>query len=104
MVEVSGMMDGIEKSEAELKAGPHKGGGLNVEFEGPGHDVKASNAVVGPALGTSGRTEPEKNDIKTFLIKVKVDNVRHVATIRIKSRSAPVQIQLQASAHVLAGG
>jgi len=35
---------------------------------------------------------------------VKVDNVRHVATLKIKSRSAPVQIQLQASAHLLVGG
>ena len=78
MVEVTGMQNGIEKSEVELKAGRQKQGGLVAEFEGPGRDVKASNDVVGPALGTSGRLEPEKNDIKTFLIKVKVDTVRPV--------------------------
>ena len=35
---------------------------------------------------------------------VKIDNVRHVATLKIKSRSAPVNIQLGATAHLLTGG
>lgn len=35
---------------------------------------------------------------------VKIDNVRHVATLKIKSRSRAVQIQLGASAHLLTGG
>ncbi|HJT44596.1 MAG TPA: hypothetical protein VJ750_13980 [Rhizomicrobium sp.] len=35
---------------------------------------------------------------------VKIDNVRHVATLKIKSRSAPVNIQLGAMAHLLTGG
>jgi hypothetical protein len=75
-VEVTGTQGKIEKSEAELKRGHQQGGGLVVEFEGPGHDVKASNDIVGPALGTSGRLEPGKNDVQTFLIKVKVGSVR----------------------------
>ena len=75
-VEVTGTRGSVEKSEIELKQGHQKTGGLVVEFEGPGHDVKASNSVVGGALGTSGRTQPEKDDIKTFLYKVKVDDVR----------------------------
>jgi len=76
MVEVTGTPGAIEKSEAELKAGRQKDGGLAVEFEGTGKDVKASNDVVGQPLGTSGRVTPEKNDVKTFLLHVKVDNVR----------------------------
>ncbi|HTM04484.1 MAG TPA: hypothetical protein VL173_13330 [Vicinamibacterales bacterium] len=76
MVEVTGARGGVEKSEIELKQGHQKSGGVVVEFEGPGRDVKASSSAVGGALGTSGRTGPEKDDIKTFLYKVKVDNVR----------------------------
>jgi hypothetical protein len=79
MVEVSGTTGTIQKSEIELKAGHQKEGGLVVEFEGPGKDVKASNAVVGGALGTSGRTTSEKDDVKTFLFKVKVENVKAIA-------------------------
>lgn len=76
MVEVSGTPGAIEKSEVELKAGHQSQGGLVVEFEGPGKDVKASNADVGQALGTSGRTEPNKDDVKTFLLRVKVNSVK----------------------------
>lgn len=76
MVEVTGTKGKIENSEVELKEGRQKDGSLVVEFEGPGKDVKASNDVVGQPLGTSGRVTPEKNDIKTFLVHVKVDNVR----------------------------
>jgi hypothetical protein len=79
MVEVTGTQNGVEESEVEMKAGHQSGGGLVAEFEGPGKDVKASNEVVGQALGTSGRQQPEKNDVKTFLVKVKVDSVRAVA-------------------------
>ena len=75
MVRVTGKNTGIEESEIEFKAGRQKDGGLAVEFEGPGKDVTASTAVVGPALGTSGRAADEKDDIKTFLFKVNVDTV-----------------------------
>lgn len=79
MVQVTGTLGDIEKSEAELKAGSQKDGGLVVEFEGPGRDVKASNQVVGEALGTSGRTTPEKDDVPTFLMRVQVRDVRQTA-------------------------
>ena len=78
MVQVTGMAGGLEKSEIELKPGRQKDGGLVAEFEGPGRDVKASNDIVGPAIGTSGRVAAEKNDVPTFLVKVKVENVRAV--------------------------
>jgi hypothetical protein len=79
MVEVTGTRGDIEESEVELKKGHQKNGGLVVEFEGPGHDVKASNAEVGQALGTSGRASTESDDVKTFLYKVKVESVRPLA-------------------------
>jgi len=78
-VEVAGTQGKIEKSEIELKAGHQKEGGLVLEFEGPGRDVKASNDVVGQPLGTSGRAAAGNSDIKDFLVHVKVDSVRQVS-------------------------
>ena len=78
MVQVRGKTDKIQESEIELKAGHQKSGGLVVEFEGPGKDVKLPNEVVGSTVGTAGRTTPEKNDVKTFLIRVNVDNVQSI--------------------------
>ena len=75
-VEVTGIQDGFETSEVELKTGRQKDGGLVAEFEGPGRDVKASNDVVGQAIGTSGRQEAGKDDVPTLLVKVKVGAVR----------------------------
>lgn len=77
-VQVSGEITGAEESEIELKNGDKKDGGLLAEFEGPGEDIKVPNAAVAGAIGTSGRTDAEKNDIKTILMKVKVDNVQAV--------------------------
>ena len=74
-VEVTGTINGFEESEIELKNGVAKDGGLLVEFEGPGKDVRASNTEAGGVVGTAGRTTPEKNDIKTMLVKVKVTDV-----------------------------
>ena len=74
-VEVTGTINGFEESEIELKNGVAKDGGLLVEFEGPGKDVRASNTAAGGVVGTAGRTTPEKNDIKTMLVKVKVTDV-----------------------------
>ena len=74
-VEVTGTINGFEDSEIELKNGDAKDGGLLVEFEGPGKDVRVSNTVVGGAVGTGGRTTPEKTDIKTMLVKVNVTGV-----------------------------
>ena len=76
MVQVRGKTTKIEESEIELKAGHQTAGGLVVEFEGPGKDVKLPNDVIGSTVGTAGRTAPEKSDIKTFLIRVNVENVQ----------------------------
>ena len=76
MVMVRGDLRDLEESELELKAGSQKEGGLIVEFEGPGKDVRASNDTVGAAVGTAGRTEPEKNDIPTYLAHIDVDEVK----------------------------
>ena len=77
-VEVRGTFDGFEESEIELKEGSHPDGGLIAEFEGPGEDVRVANNTVAGAVGTSGRTEPEKDDIKTMLVKVDVKDVKAV--------------------------
>lgn len=79
MVEVSGRFTDLKESEIELKAGAHKDGGLVVEFEGPGRDVRASNQAVGGAVGTAGRQTPEANDIKIYLAEVTVTGVKVVA-------------------------
>lgn len=76
MVEVRGDFTDIEESEIEVKAGRHKDGGLIVEFEGPGPDVRVPNSAVGDAVGTAGRTVPEKDDVKTYLAYVNVKQVR----------------------------
>ena len=53
-------------------------GGLIAEFEGPGEDVKVANSAVAGAIGTSGRSEAEKDDIKTMLVKVDVKDVKAI--------------------------
>lgn len=75
-VEVSGKLDGVEESEIELKNGDRKDGGLLAEFEGPGKDVRVPAETVEKAIGTTGRTTAEKNDVKTMLMKVKVESVK----------------------------
>jgi hypothetical protein len=75
-VEVTGKIDGAEESEIELKNGDRKDGGLLAEFEGPGKDVRVPAETVERAIGTTGRAASEKNDVKTMLMKVKVDNVK----------------------------
>jgi hypothetical protein len=77
-VEVRGTFDGFEESEIELKEGEHPDGGLIAEFEGPGEDVKVPGSAVAGAIGTSGRVEAEKDDIKTMLVKIDVKDVKAV--------------------------
>jgi hypothetical protein len=79
MVEVRGTMTGLKESEIELKAGRQKNGELVVEFEGPGKDVTVPNSAVGNAIGTAGRTVPEKNDIKSYLAYIDVKQVRVIS-------------------------
>ena len=76
MVEVRGKFQELEKSEIELKAGPQKDGGLIVEFEGPGKNVRAPNSAVGIEVGTAGRVVPEKNDVPTYLAHINVEDVK----------------------------
>ena len=78
MVEVRGEFSNLEKSEIELTEWPQKDGGLIVEFEGPGKDVRASNSAVGTAVGTAGRVVPEKNDVPTYLAHINVEEVKLV--------------------------
>jgi hypothetical protein len=79
MVEVKGKIEESKESEIELKPGHEKDGGLIAEFEGPGKDVRVPNSVIGDAIGTTGRTDADKKeDIKTWLLKVKVDDVKRV--------------------------
>jgi hypothetical protein len=78
MIEVTGRFTNLKESEIELKAGRNSDGGLMVEIEGPGRDVRAPNRAVGTELGTAGRQTPEKNDVKTLLAEVRVTYVREV--------------------------
>jgi hypothetical protein len=80
MVEVSGTFTDLVESEAELKAGAHKDGGLVVEFEGPGRDVRVPNATAGAAVGTAGRQAAETDDVKTYLAEVAVKEVKVVGS------------------------
>jgi len=77
-VEVTGVLNGVEESEIELKSGTRKDGGLMAEFEGPGKDVRVPNEAVASAVGTTGRAVPESRDIKTILMKVRVTGVQAV--------------------------
>ena len=76
MVEVSGTLAKLSESEAEIKGGVHKDGGVVIEFEGPGRDVRVSNEAVGNAVGTAGRTGAESNDVKMMLAEVNVKSVK----------------------------
>jgi hypothetical protein len=78
MVEVRGQFRDLEESEIELKPGKQKEGGLIVEFEGPGKDVRASTSTVGPAVGTAGRVVPGKNDVPTYLAHINVEEVKMI--------------------------
>ena len=78
MIEVKGEMGEIKETEIELKPGSQKDGGLVAEFDGPGGDVKVSNDVIGSAIGTAGRNSDDKKEIKAFLVKVDVKDVKRI--------------------------
>jgi len=82
MVMVRGELRDMDKSAIELKAGSQKQGGLVVEFEGPGKNVRAANDVVGSAVGTAGRVAPEQNDIPTYLAHIAVEEVKVMGACR----------------------
>ena len=83
-VEVTGKLDGAQESEVEFKNGDRKDGGLIAKFEGPGKDVRVPAETVERAIGTTGRAASDKNDpktteksdLKTMLLKVKVESVK----------------------------
>jgi hypothetical protein len=73
-VEVTGKVAGVEDSKIEIKNGDARDGGVLVEFEGPGKDVRASETVARTTIGTSG-TSPDTKDIQTMVVKVNVTGV-----------------------------
>lgn len=71
-IQVTGKIDEVKKSEIDIHTGESEGG-MTVEIEGPGKDVKTTpeNAqVVGAITG---------KDIPITLLKVKVDDIKMVA-------------------------
>lgn len=70
-IQVTGKITEVKKSEIDIKSG-EADGGMNVEIEGPGKDVKttAENAQVGALTG---------KDIPITLLKVKVDDIKMIA-------------------------
>jgi hypothetical protein len=75
-IRVKGTITEVKQSEIEIKAGEDGQGGLNVEIEGPGPDVRTTAAKAG--VSSAGRS-PGKDDIKTTLVKLKVGEVTMVA-------------------------
>ena len=75
-VRIEGKIDDVEQSEMEVKAGDDDGEGWYVEIEGPGRDVRtpAANVGVSPA-----DRDDEADDIKTTLVRLKVQDVKRVA-------------------------
>jgi hypothetical protein len=71
-----GTITDVDSEEMEVKLGEDGKGGWTVEIEGPGKNVRGTAAQAGVA--TAGR-QSGKNDIKTTLVKVKIDNVTMVA-------------------------
>jgi hypothetical protein len=78
-VEITGTFTTIEEAEVELKAGRQESGGLIVEFEGPGRDVRSANPAVSTAVGTAGRVEAERDDVQAYLLRVRVGSVKAMA-------------------------
>jgi hypothetical protein len=64
IVEVTGRFTGLKESEIELKSGRQASGGLVVEIEGPGRDVRTSNRDVANEVA-GGRQTAGKDEIKT---------------------------------------
>lgn len=72
-VQLTGKITEVKKSEIDVKTGDSDGG-MNVEIEGPGKDVKTTaenaQATVGAITG---------KDIPITLLKLKIDDVKMVA-------------------------
>lgn len=74
-VRVIGTITDVKQGEMEVKTGIDAQGGMTVEIEGPGRDVRTTADKAGVAQG--GRQS--KSDIKTTLVKLKVSEVTMVA-------------------------
>lgn len=79
MVEISGEIEGIERSEIELKAGNHPNGGLVAELELPERDVEARADQIPGVVGTSGTAGGA--DVKTVVLKIDVEDVKPAAGV-----------------------
>jgi hypothetical protein len=75
-VRIEGKVDEVKQSEIEVKSGGDDGDGWYVEIEGPGRDVRTAASKVG--VSSAGRGD-EADDIKTTLVRLKVDDVKRVA-------------------------
>ena len=71
-VRVKGVITEVKQNEMEVKLGEDGKGGWTVEIEGPGRDVRTTPEKAG--VDTSNR-QPDKGDIKTTLVKLKVNEV-----------------------------
>ena len=71
-VRVRGTITEVKQNEMEVKLGDDDQGGWVVEIEGPGKDVRTTPEKAG--VETAGR-QADKNDIRTTLVKVKVNEV-----------------------------
>lgn len=76
MVEVSGEIDDVNESEVDFQEGPDRLGGLIVELEGPGRDVRTTPDVVREVVGTAGGAS--RPDVQTIVLKIDVRSVRVV--------------------------
>ena len=71
-VRVKGTITDVKQNEMEVKLGEDGKGGWTVEIEGPGRDVRTTPDKAG--VDTANRRS-EEDDIKTTLVKMKVNEV-----------------------------
>jgi hypothetical protein len=71
-VRVKGTITEVKQSEMEVKLGEDGKGGWTVEIEGPGREVRTTPNKAG--VDTTNR-QSEEDDIKTTLVKLKVNEV-----------------------------
>jgi hypothetical protein len=75
-VHIVGKIDDVKQGEMELRSGEDERGGWYVEIEGPGRDVRTSAAKAGVSAADRKNASGE---IKTTLVRLKVDDVKRVA-------------------------
>jgi hypothetical protein len=75
-VRIAGKVTEVKPGEMEVKLGEDGKGGIAVEIEGPGRDVRTTPEKAG--VSAAGR-QNEKDDIKTTLVKLDVGDVTMTA-------------------------